>query len=139
MLCRLRRARPDQYEMSHMLGVAERIGHRDDAAPAVPQQVDAVELQLSTERFQIADRSVDGKIRWSCPRRRFSCATLIVEDDLSAGGHVFPDRRIREISVIQARPAVDGPPGNLPRRSHRYMTKTEIRSASGRERGCQSV
>src|SRR3546814_20251864 len=113
MRCRLRRARPDHYEMAHMLGVAERIGHRDDAAPAVPQQVDAVELQLSKERFQIADRSVDGQIRWSCPRRRFSCVTLIVEADLSAAGNVFPDRRILKLRVTQARPAVVGPQGPL--------------------------
>src|SRR3546814_15187803 len=70
---------------------------------------------LFRSRFQVADRRVGGQIPLACRRRRFSRATLIIKDDLAPGGHVFPHRRVCQIGMIQARPTVDRPPGNLAR------------------------
>lgn len=121
MLGGFRRARSDQHEMRDMLRIADGISHREDAAPAVPEQVDALDLQMPPERFEVADHPVDGQILGPSRRRRFSGATLVVEDDLAAGGHVLPDGGVRQIAVIEAGPAVDGDKRNLARRPDRNM------------------
>lgn len=95
-------------ELVDVLGVGSGVGHGEEAAVGVTDEVDLGEVEVSADGFEVGDLSVDGLRGMGGDAGGFAEAALVVEDDLPIAGEALPDVVLEHVDVGEAGAAVDG-------------------------------